>query len=137
MKNGMYKILGFLFLGIACLGYVLPVLPGTPFLLLSAWCFARSSEKWHAWLLSSELFGPMIRNWEQNRCISRKTKVVAIASMIVVGGSSLVFGVSDPIIRLVALILMAIGCVVVLSIRTCPRLQSEPGKERSEDVTGS
>ncbi|MBC81150.1 MAG: hypothetical protein CMQ33_09990 [Gammaproteobacteria bacterium] len=45
-----------MFLGIAIFGYLLPVLPGTPFLLASAWCFANSPENWHAWLLTGESF---------------------------------------------------------------------------------
>jgi len=117
--KAMYQILGFLFLGLAMLGFVLPVLPGTPFLLLSAWFFARSSEKWHQWLLASRLFGPIIHNWEARRCISRRTKIVAIASMIIAGGASITFGVEDIRIRLLAAALMAIGTVTVLSIKTC------------------
>jgi uncharacterized membrane protein YbaN (DUF454 family) len=117
--KALYQILGFLFLGVAMLGFVLPVLPGTPFLLLSAWFFARSSEKWHQWLLASKLFGPIIHNWEAHRCISRRTKIVAIASMIIAGGASITFGVEDIRIRLLAAALMAIGTVTVLSIKTC------------------
>jgi uncharacterized membrane protein YbaN (DUF454 family) len=120
LGNGFYKLAGFILLGCAVTGFVLPVIPGTPFLLASAWCFARSSEKWHQWLLASELFGPVIRNWEENRCISLRTKIVALVSMLIVGGSSVIFGVSNPWLRGMALGLIAIGTVTVLSIRTCP-----------------
>jgi uncharacterized membrane protein YbaN (DUF454 family) len=115
-----YKALGFLFLGLAILGIGLPVLPTTPFLLLAAWFFARSSEKWHQWLLDSETFGPVIRNWESRRCISLRTKVTSIILMIGVGGTSVVFAVEEPRIRLAALVLMAVGCITLLRIRTCP-----------------
>jgi uncharacterized membrane protein YbaN (DUF454 family) len=121
VKRTLYKPLGFLFLALAILGVLLPVIPGTPFLILSAWFFARSSEKWHQRLLRSELFGPLIRNWEQNQCISCRTKVVAMLSMIVAGGASVVFAVQDTTIRIAALCLMAIGCITLLSIRTCER----------------
>jgi uncharacterized membrane protein YbaN (DUF454 family) len=117
----IYKLLGFLFLGLATLGLVLPVLPTTPFLLLSAWLFARSSEKWHRWLLANAVFGPMIRNWEQERCISCRTKIAALTLMVVVGGSSVWLAVEDWRWRSAALILMAIGAVTVLSLRTCPQ----------------
>ena len=95
-------------------------LPGTPFLLVAAWCFARSSERWHQWLLSSDLFGPVIRNWEENRCISLRTKFVAIGSMLLVGGSSVFFAIEDNVYRGIAMSLMAVGMISVLSIRTCP-----------------
>ena len=120
MRVPTYKALGFLFLGLAILGIGLPVLPTTPFLLLSAWFFSRSSEKWHQWLLANETFGPVIRNWETRRCISLRTKFVSIALMLGVGGSSVVFAVDDSRIRFAALALMAVGCVTLLRIKTCP-----------------
>ncbi len=119
MKRTLYKPLGFLFLGLAGLGIVLPILPGTPFLLLSAWFFARSSERWHQWLLSSELFGPMIHNWAENRCISRRVTIVAITSMLLAGGASVTIGVDQAELKLLGLALMAIGTATVLRIRTC------------------
>ena len=123
MKKTLYKPLGFLFLGLAILGILLPILPGTPFLLLSAWFFARSSEKWHQRLLNSDLFGPMIRNWEQNRCISGRTKAVAMVSMILAGGASVLSGVESLGLKIAGLILMSVGSVTLLSIKTCPRTE--------------
>jgi len=120
VKKTIYKPLGFVFLGLAILGILLPILPGTPFLLLSAWFFARSSERWHQWLLNSQLFGPLIGNWETNRCISRRTKAVALLSMVFAGGSSIIFGVDALGLKIAGLVLMGIGCVTVLSIKTCP-----------------
>jgi uncharacterized membrane protein YbaN (DUF454 family) len=99
----------------------MPVLPTTPFLLLSAWCFARSSERWHQWLLANDTFGPVIASWEQSRCISIRTKVMAISSMVLVGGSSVVFAIDDDTYRFVALGLMAIGAIVVLRLKTCEK----------------
>ncbi len=119
MKSSFYKPLGFLFLTLGILGVALPVLPSTPFILLAAWFFARSSERWHRRLLESELFGPMIRNWEQNRCISRRTKVVAIGSMLIAGSASIVFALEDPGLRIATVVLMAVGCATILLLRTC------------------
>lgn len=121
MHKNLYLILGFLFLVVAGIGFILPVLPGTPFVLLAAWCFARSSEKWHQWLLKNEIFGPLIQNWEENRCISIRTKIVAIGSMLMVGGSSIVFGVDELWLRGLVAILITAGAVAVLSIRTCEK----------------
>lgn len=119
MKPSLYKLLGFLFLGLGVLGVALPVLPSTPFILLAAWFFARSSERWHQRLLASQLFGPMIHNWEQKRCISCRTKVVAIGSMVIAGGASIGFALEDPRLQIATGILMAIGCVTIVSLRTC------------------
>jgi uncharacterized membrane protein YbaN (DUF454 family) len=119
MRRMVYKPLGLFFLALAILGVVLPGLPATPFLILAAWFFARSSEKWHRRLLDSELFGPLLRNWEQRRCISLRTKIVALVSMLVGGGASVTFVMQDPVLRLATVGFMALGCVTVLSIRTC------------------
>ena len=121
LRTTAYKSLGFLFLGLTVVGVLLPVIPATPFLLLAAWFFARSSDKWHRRLLSSELFGPIIRNWENNRCIGLRTKIVSIVLMLGMGGTSVVFAVEDNRLKLAALLFMAIGCVTLLSIKTCPK----------------
>lgn len=127
LKSSFYKPLGFLFLALGVLGIALPVLPSTPFILLAAWFFARSSERWHTRLLDSELFGPMIRNWEQNRCISLRTKAVAIGSMLIAGGASIGFALEDPRLRVATAVLMAVGCATILSLRTCKALEDNKG----------
>ena len=121
MRKTAYKSFGFLFLGLAIVGVLLPVVPATPFLLLAAWFFARSSEKWHQRLLRSELFGPIIRNWESNRCIGLRTKIASIVLMLGMGGTSVVFAVHSDKLKIAAFIFMAIGCVTLLSIKTCPK----------------
>jgi len=120
LKSTFYKPLGFFFLLLGLLGIPLPVLPSTPFILLSAWFFARSSDKWHQRLLQSELFGPMIHNWESNRCISRRSKAVAVLAMLVAGGTSIGLAMQSMEMRLLTAALLAIGCTTVLSIKTCP-----------------
>jgi len=120
-KRRLYLGLGFVALALGIIGIPMPVLPTTPFLLLSAWCFARSSERWHQWLLANDTLGPVIASWEQSRCISIRTKVMAISSMVLVGGSSVVFAIDDDTYRFVALGLMAIGAIVVLRLKTCEK----------------
>jgi uncharacterized membrane protein YbaN (DUF454 family) len=114
-----YRASGFLFLAIAVLGIFLPLLPTTPFALLSAGCFARSSEKWHRWMQHNATFGPMIRNWEHERCISCRVKIVAIISMCLMGGFSIAFAVESLAPRIAGGILVLVGFVTVLSIATC------------------
>lgn len=127
MKRAVYKPLGFLFLALGALGIPLPVLPSTPFVLLAAWCFAQSSETWHRRLLESELFGDMIRRWEAQRCISRRTKAVALLSMLAAGSASITFAMATPAPRLATAALMLVGMVVVLRIRSCPDCGDDEG----------
>jgi uncharacterized protein len=60
----------------------LPLLPTTPFLLLAAWCFLKSSERAHGWIYRQPLFGKALRDWEKNRSIARPTKLIAISMII-------------------------------------------------------
>lgn len=74
---------GFGFLALGLVGVVVPVLPTTPFLLLSAACFARSSERFHRWMLDHPVMGPPLRDWERFRSIPYRVKLFAIAMLAV------------------------------------------------------
>jgi uncharacterized protein len=76
-----------LFTGV--LGIFLPILPTTPFILLAAGCFARSSERFHAFLLNHRIAGPIIREWCEHRSIPRKAKRWAYVLMFLSFGSSI------------------------------------------------
>lgn len=115
----LFRLFGFVFLGLGTLGIVLPLLPTTPFVLLSAACFARSSERWHRWLLANETFGPMIRNWEDNRCISCRVKSIGIVTMVLVGGYSIFFAVESNGLKIAGGVLMLTGLSFILLIKTC------------------
>ena len=80
--RGLWLCLGLLSLGLGILGIALPVLPTTPFILLAAFAFARSSERWHAWLQRHRVFGPMISNWQRYGAIGRRAKALALVSML-------------------------------------------------------
>lgn len=79
--NLLLKALGFMFVGLGLAGVFLPLLPTTPFLLLAAGCFARSSPAFHDWLLTHRLLGPYIRDWERDRSIPLTAKVTAVSMM--------------------------------------------------------
>ena len=98
--------------------------------LLAAWLFARSSPEWHERLLRSELFGNMISNWESRRCISLRTKLIALLSMFAAGTGSILFAMESTGLRIATALLLATGCLVVLSIQTCPDCEGdESGSE--------
>ena len=72
--RGIYLTVGIIALVLAVLGIFLPVLPTTPFLILAAACFARSSEKFYNHLLANRIAGPVLREWFEYRSISLKVK---------------------------------------------------------------
>jgi len=71
------QTIGLISLGLGFAGAFLPLLPTTPFILLSAWCFAKSSPRWNAYIHSHSEFGPLLRNWRDERSVSLRHKIVA------------------------------------------------------------
>ncbi len=81
--------LGWLALSLGAIGIFLPVLPTTPFLLLAAACFARSSARFYNWLMNNRLFGPYLRAWRHERRIPRHAKILAVAMIVLTIGTSI------------------------------------------------
>lgn len=82
IKKYFFIGLGFLFIGLGFIGIIIPGIPTTPFLLLSAWFFSKSSSFLENWLINHKLFGPLIRNWNKHKSISRKSKIIAVIIII-------------------------------------------------------
>ena len=78
----LLKLSGVFFVGLALLGAILPLLPTTPFLLVAAACFARSSPRLHKMLLANKMFGPLIYHWQESRSIPKRAKVISLLSMV-------------------------------------------------------
>lgn len=77
----LYLAAGVVFVALGVVGAVLPLLPTVPFLLLAAFCFARSNPAWEQKLLDHPTYGPQIRDWRERGSITRRTKVIAIGSI--------------------------------------------------------
>lgn len=84
-------IIGTISLVVGIIGIVLPLLPTTPFLLISAACYARSSKKFYVWLLSNRWFGQYIRDWRAGKGIPLSAKITATALIVATFGTSIVF----------------------------------------------
>jgi len=119
-------VAGWLFVGLGVLGAVLPVLPTTPFLIVAAACFARSSERFYEWLLANRVFGPLIRDWRAHRAMPRHAKRVAIAAITVFIGSSAIFFVADPWGRAA---LVATGVALVAFLLRVPNREDVAGDD--------
>lgn len=117
----IWTIVGLLLLLLALIGVAVPLLPTTPFVLLAAFCFARSSPRLHGWLLDSALFGPVLQDWENKRCVTLNVKWLALGMMLVVGGSSIWFFIPPGWPKMAALGMIGLGCLSVVSLNTCPK----------------
>ena len=114
MKKYLYLTAGFLTLGTGVVGIFIPVLPTTPFLLLAAACFLKSSEKLYTWLTSHKVFGKYIENYIKHKAVSRNSKIVSIAVLWAVLSVSLF--VSNSLHIKLCLLIVGIGvtCHLVL-----------------------
>ncbi len=104
---------GSLSLGLGVLGIFLPILPTTPFLLLSAACYANSSKKFHRWLLGNKVFGKYIKDYKEKRGLTLKTKITAIAVLWLTISCSAFFAVDILWVKFL-LFLVAIGVTIHL-----------------------
>lgn len=123
-----YFIVGWISLALGVLGIVLPLLPTTPFVLLSAFCFSKSSKRFHSWLLNHKVFGPLVKDWQRHGVIQLKAKILATVSMLAMVSLSLYF-VSIPAIYVFVILLMISGVLVFIWTRP-----SEPVVEKSSEV---
>lgn len=100
------------------LGIFVPILPTTPFLLLAAACYSRSSQRFYDWLLNNKYFGNYIRNYRERKAIPLKVKVLTLALLWATIGCSVTFAVEILFVR-VLLIMIAIGVSIhIFSLRT-------------------
>lgn len=110
----LWMMLGVFSVGAALAGVVLPLVPTTPFLLLAAFAFARSSPRLEAWLLNHPRFGPLILDWRMEGAIGRRSKAVAVATMAATPIVTWGVGASATVLT-VQVVVLAMAATFVLS----------------------
>jgi uncharacterized membrane protein YbaN (DUF454 family) len=90
-KRIIFIILGWLCLVLGVFGIFLPILPTTPFALLAAYFFSKSSKSLHAWLLSQKHLGPLIKDWERFGVIRVRAKILATVTMVLLFSYTTIF----------------------------------------------
>lgn len=111
----MFFVAGLFFVAVGIVGYILPVMPGTIFLIIAAACFARSSARLERWLVNHPRLGPSVKAWRTNGAIPRPIKVVAITSMIVSFGLLLLAHLSPVWMAGAGVLLLA--CAIFVGTR--------------------
>lgn len=110
--------MGSICLALGTLGIFLPVLPTTPFFLLTAALYMRGSDKLYKKVMSNKCFGTIVRNFQEDKSIPLKTKVVIISMLWITISFSAFFAVSALWLRLL-LFAIAIGVTIhILSFKT-------------------
>ncbi len=108
---------GNFFVALGIIGIFLPLLPTTPFLLLAAACYFRSSEKFYYWLMNNRWMGNYVKNYREKKKLPLKVKVLSLSFLWLTIGYSVFFVVNIFLLRVI-LVLIAIGVTIhILSIR--------------------
>ena len=110
--------LGTFCLGLGVAGVFVPGLPTTPFLLLAAALYVRSSERMYTWLLKHKVFGKFIRDFRESRSISLRSKVISIGTMWAMILLSILLFIQNLAVEVVISALGVVGTVVLLLIPT-------------------
>lgn len=119
----VYIILGTLSLALGIIGIVVPGLPTTPFILLTAWLYIKGSDKMHKWLISNKIFGKYILNFELNKGMTMQSKIVSTLMMWTMIAISCTFFIESTTIRLVVIAMGVIGTsVMVFFLKTTKKM---------------
>ena len=95
----LFFILGWISVVLGAIGAILPIMPTTPFLILAAFLFSKSSPRFHKWLLDLPKFGPIIREWEETKTIRKEVKVTAIVVLSISMMVTITFVPVKPIVK--------------------------------------
>jgi uncharacterized membrane protein YbaN (DUF454 family) len=116
LKRQLLITIGTICVAIGVIGIFIPILPTTPFLLLAAACYMRSSQKFYNWLMNNRLFGTYMRNYLEGRGIPIKVKVFTIALLWVTIGIS-VWAVANWVVTVILLIIATAVTLHIIFIK--------------------
>ncbi len=126
----VWLLAGLISLALGMIGAVLPLLPTVPFLLLATFCFARSSNRLHDWLINHRFFGPPIVAWEKGGVIGRRAKIMASGSIFATFGVSLYLSAGPIVLGIQAVVLTLVSIFIWSRPETLP---SKSDKDHQAD----
>ncbi len=121
MKRMILILAGCVSLALGCVGVVLPVLPTVPFLLLTAWCFAKSSRRLHSWFVGTKLYKQHLESYVQKRGMTVRTKLTLLGTSSTVMLLGFLMMGEVPVGRLVLAVVWVCHVVYfVFGVKTLP-----------------
>lgn len=116
--RGVLIAAGSLFVGLAVLGIFLPLLPTTPFLLLAAACYVRSSKRFYNWLLNNRWFGNYVKNYREKKGVPLRVKLLSVSLLWITILFSAAFVVDILLVRIILILIASCVTIHILRIRT-------------------
>ena len=120
-KRYAFIVLGHLALFAGFIGLLLPVVPTSPFVLIAAYFYARSSRKFYLLLLHNKYFGENIRQWEESRCIARSIKIISLVVMSLMFLVTIFVVLQDTQVRIWVASLACIALITLMFVPSCER----------------
>lgn len=123
-KNRLVRLLfvfiGSLFVGLAIIGIFLPGLPTTPFLILAAYFYIRSSNKLYNWLINNKILGVYIRGYLSGKGMPLRAKIISLMLMWIFGSFAVLLGIPDSLffVKIIVFIILLIGTIFLLRVKT-------------------
>tara|TARA_B100001996_G_C18595853_1_gene567852 strand:- start:274 stop:693 length:420 start_codon:yes stop_codon:yes gene_type:complete len=116
----LYVFIGSIFVGLAIIGIFIPGLPTTPFLILAAYFYIRSSNKLYNWLINNKILGIYIKGYLSGKGMPLRAKIISLILMWVFGSLAILYGIPDSLlyIKLIVFILLLIGTIFLLRVKT-------------------
>ena len=124
--RAVFFTIGILATTLGIVGVFLPVLPTTPFLLVAAWGFSRSSPRFESWLLNHRRLGPPLQAWRRDGAIGRRTKIVAV-TMMAASFAFLVFSGAAPTAAVIGVGIVLAVCATFVVTRPEASTREEDG----------
>ncbi len=123
-KNKLVRLLfvfiGSIFVGLAVIGIFLPGLPTTPFLILAAYFYIRSSNKLYNWLINNKILGVYIRGYLSGKGMPLRAKIISLMLMWIFGSFAVLLGIPDSLffVKIIVFIILLIGTIFLLRVKT-------------------
>lgn len=137
MKRILLMVTGFCFLGLGIVGIFLPLLPTTPFLLLAASLFLKSSTRLYGWLIGHRILGPYIKNYLIYRAVTKRSKIIGVSLVWLTIGLTGIFFVDSLVVRLLLATIAVAVTAHLLRMRTLtPEMIAEEKHPVSEGEQG-
>ena len=124
MKKILYIVLGCISVGLGALGAVLPVLPTVPFLMLTAFCFANSSERLHSWFIHTTVYKKYIGSYFRRRGMTRKAKALLIGTVTAIMLPGFILMDKVPVGRAI-MVIVWVGHIVYFGFKVQTITQQE------------
>jgi len=131
LSRAFWFSLGFISMSLGLIGIPVPGLPTTPFMILAAACFARSSQRFYDWIINNKLFGSHVKNYREGNGIPKRSKPIILGTMWIFVSFAVLVAIPDDVqvAKIATVVLALIGTIFILRI---PSIQTSRNPSRSD-----